>query len=144
MNQDITDFLSKIANKYSDNAEQKHLNQMYNIGIMLTNKKFNKEKMIKKIEKIIDIRSQDAIEQVREHKRKSLIDALNRGIEDGLSDEYRMAYNSANQYQYNDVEKLKKRAYIDGIIDSLNSFTSNMSCNSNNSNKSHNSNSHQQ
>ncbi len=116
---EITDFLSRIGNKYSDNADQKHLNQMYDIGIMLTNKKFNKEKMIVKLEHIIESRSSDPIQIVREHKRKSLIDALNKGIEDGLSDEYRLAYNSANKYQY-DVDKLKKRAYIDGVLDSLN------------------------
>ena len=45
---EISNFLSKIQNKYSGNAEQKHLNQLYNIGILCVNKSFNHKKLVEK------------------------------------------------------------------------------------------------
>ncbi|VBB18311.1 hypothetical protein YASMINEVIRUS_774 [Yasminevirus sp. GU-2018] len=115
---EISSFLSKIQNKYSGNAEQKHLNQMYDIGILITNKTFNHQKLVQKLTKIIEDRSRDPIKKVREHKRRTLIDALKKGVEDGMSEEYRMAYDNCSKYKY-DSEKLKKRAHIDSVLDSF-------------------------
>lgn len=113
---DITQFLSTIQNKYSGNAEQKHLNQLYDIGIMTTNKNFDRDKLVAKLTKIIDRKSNDPIKKVREYKRKSLIEAFRQGIDDGLSSEYRMAYDGTNRYQYC-PEKLRLRGHIDAIRD---------------------------
>ena len=55
-----------------------------------------------------------SVERASEHPLGQSI--VKKGIEDGLSDEYRLAYDSANKYQYTDVEKLKKRAQIDKIL----------------------------
>jgi len=115
MNDEISSYLGKITNKYSGNAEQKHLNQLYDIGILIVNNSFNHQKLAKKLTKIIEDRSFDTIKQVQDHKRQSLLDALKRGIEDGNSPEYRMAYDNTNRYQY-DSEKLKKRAHIDSVL----------------------------
>lgn len=114
----ISTFLGKIKNKYSGNVDQKYLNQMYDIGIMIANKNFNEEKLVKKLTKIVTDRSYDPIKRVRDHKKKSLLDALKKGIDDGLSEEYRYAYDSSNKYRY-DSETLKKRARIDSVLDNL-------------------------
>lgn len=116
---DIANFLSKISNKYSGNAEQKNLNQMYDIGILIANKKFNKDKLIQKLTKIIEEKSNDPIKQIRDAKKISFINALKQGISDGMSDEYRYAYDSSNRYQYIDREKLKKRAIIDSVLNNF-------------------------
>ena len=113
--EDISCFLSKIQNKYSGNAEQKHLNQLYDIGILCANKTFNHKKLVDKLSKIIEERSNDPIQKVRDTKRISLTNAFKKGIEDGSSEEYRSAYNNYNKYQY-DSEKLKKRAHIDNVL----------------------------
>jgi hypothetical protein len=116
---EIFECISRIQNKYSGNAEQKHLNQMYDIGILMTNKPFDTKKLIDKLTKIIDNRSRDPLRKVQEYKRSCLIDALKRGITDGMSDTYRMAYDNMNRYQYDD-EKLKKRAHIDSVVNNFN------------------------
>ncbi len=116
LHEDVSDALSRILNKYSGNAEQKHLNQLYDLGILSVNKHFDKDKLTKKLKKIINERSHDPIEKVAEFKRKSLINAFKRGIEDAMSDDYRKAYDKNNKYQYN-KEKIIKRGYIDGVID---------------------------
>lgn len=113
---EISLFISRIQNKYSGNAEQKHLNQMYDIGVLIVNKNFNKTKLIEKLTKIIEERSKDSLKKVREYKKIALMDALNRGIDDAMSDEYRCAYDNSNRYQY-DRERLKKRAHIDSVLD---------------------------
>lgn len=112
---EISSFISKIQNKYSGNAEQKHLNQLYDVGILLVNREFNHDKIVKKIAKIIDERSYDNLKSVRESKRKSLLDALKQGINDAMSDEYRLAYDNTNKYQY-DNNKIIKRAHIDRVL----------------------------
>lgn len=117
-NDEISFFLSKIQNKYSDNAEQKHLNQLYDIGILCVNKNFNQQKLVEKITKIIEERSQDSIKRIRDNKRAALINAFKKGIEDASSDTYRLAYDDSNRYQY-DSEKLKKRAHIDGVLNNF-------------------------
>lgn len=115
---EIAMFLSKIQNKYSDNTDQKHLNQMYDIGILVANRDFNREKLIKKLTKIIDERTREHIKKVRVVKRTQLVEAFKKGIEDGMSDEYRLAYDNSNAYQYNS-EKLQKRAHIDSVLDNF-------------------------
>jgi hypothetical protein len=115
---EVSCFLSKIQNKYSGNAEQKHLNQMYDIGILVVNKNFNQKKLISKITKIIEERSHDPIKRIKDMKKKSLIGALKKGIDDAMSEEYRCAYDLSNTYQY-DKEKLKKRARIDRVLDNF-------------------------
>ena len=112
---EISSYLSQLHNKYSNNAEQKYLNQMYDIGILVANKKFNQKKLTDVINKILDKKSNDPIKKIRDDKRKSLLNAFKQGIEDGLSDDYTMAYNDSNKYQY-DSEKLKKRARADYLI----------------------------
>jgi hypothetical protein len=110
-------FLSKLLNKYSGNAEKKHLNQMYDIGLIISNKKFDEEKMVEKLTKIIKERTDHPVSEVKEEKRKVLINALIRGIEDGLSTEYREAYDDGQCYRYeNNREKLSKRGYIDSFL----------------------------
>lgn len=115
---EISSFISRIQNKYSNNAEQKHLNQMYDIGILIVNKEFNKDKLIDKLTKIIEKRSWDPLKKVREHKKKTLLNALQQGIDDAMSDEYRFAYNISNRYSY-DSDKLKKRARIDSVLENF-------------------------
>jgi len=115
---EVSCFLSKIQNKYSGNAEQKHLNQLYDIGILVVNKNFNQKKLISKISKIIEERSHDPIKRIKDMKKKSLIGALKKGIDDAMSEEYRCAYDLSNTYQY-DKEKLKKRARIDRVLDNF-------------------------
>ena len=112
---EISEFLSQMHNKYSNNAEKKYLNQMYEIGILVANKKFNQQKLTDVINKILEKKSNDPIKKIRDEKRKSLLDAFKHGIEDGMSDDYMMAYNNSNKYQY-DAEKLKKRARLDYLM----------------------------
>ena len=47
-----------------------------------------------------------------------LIDALKKGMEDGVSEIYRSAYNDSNIYNYDD-KKLKKRAHIDYVLNNF-------------------------
>lgn len=112
---EISSFLSQLHNKYSNNAEQKCLNQMYDIGILVANKKFNQEKLTNVINRILDKKSHDPIKKIKDDKRKSLLNAFKQGINDGLSEDYMTAYNNSNEYQY-DSEKLKKRARLDYLI----------------------------
>lgn len=115
---DISSFLEKIKNKYSGNAEQKHLNQLYDIGILCVNKSFNRQKLIRTLTKLIDERCKDPVKQIRDNKRAALIEAFKKGIEDASSEEYRLAYDNSNKYQYN-KEKLVVRARIDKVIDNF-------------------------
>jgi DNA-binding transcriptional ArsR family regulator len=119
--EEISYFLSRIINKYSGNAEQKHLNQLYDIGVLCVNKRFDYQRMIRLLTKVIDERSKDPIKKIREEKRSALIAAFKKGSDDASSEEYRMAYDKSNRYQYND-EKLKIRAHIDSIIDKFSDF----------------------
>ena len=116
-NNEIDLFLSKIQNKYSGNAYQKDLNQLYDVGILVVNKNFDRKKIVKKIKKMIKERSKDPIKQVRDAKKVSLFEAFKQGIKDAQSDVYRLAYDNTNTYQY-DIEKLTKRAHIDSVLDS--------------------------
>jgi len=117
---EISSYLSQLHNKYSNNAEQKYLNQMYDIGILVANKPFNQKKMEEVINKILEKKSDDPIKRIKEEKKRSLIDAFKQGIEDGMSDDYVIAYNNTNTYQY-DSEKIKKRARIDYLMNQFNS-----------------------
>lgn len=83
-NDEITEFLHRIQNKYSNNTEHKHLKQLYDIGLKISNRNFNREKLINILTKLIDKCSQDPIQQVREYKRKKLLDAFKKGVNDGL------------------------------------------------------------
>lgn len=111
---EISSFIDKIRKKYSDNADQKHLNQLYDIGILIANKKIN-DKFASKLSKIIDDRSSNPIREVRETKRQMLLDAFKKGINDGMSGEYRSVYDSSGNFQ-SDSDKLAKRAHIDRIL----------------------------
>jgi hypothetical protein len=122
---EITNFLSKIQNKYSGGADQKHLNQMYDIGIIIANRKFDKDRLINKLTIIINKRSDDPLKQVRDMKKRALLEALSKGVEDGSSDTYRQAYDQSNRYRY-DGEKLEKRGYIDGVLDMINGIGKNI------------------
>lgn len=113
--EEIEKFLGKIQNKYSGNAEQKHLNQMYDIGILISNRKHNRQKMATKIAKIVEERSADPIKLTREHKRHALLEALQKGIEDGTSETYRNAYDNSSKYSY-DKDRLETRAHIDKVL----------------------------
>ena len=77
--------------------------------------------MMRLLTKVIDERSKDPIKKIRDEKRSALIAAFKRGVDDASSEEYRMAYDNSNRYQY-DSDKLKKRAYIDSIIDNFTNF----------------------
>ena len=114
---EVSILLNRISNKYTGNALMKDLNQMYDVGIMMANKKFDKEKLVNKLTKIIDIKSDHPIKEIRFQKKKQLLEALQNGINDGSSDEYRLAYDSAGRYQYSDREKLKVRGRIDAVLD---------------------------
>lgn len=115
-NVDVTDLLAMIQNKYSNNAEQKHLNQLYDIGILTVNHPFNYDKLIQKLTKIIDERSYDPVKKIRESKRLSLINAFKQGVQDAMTDEYRNAYDGLNRYRFN-AECLKKKGHIDSVLD---------------------------
>lgn len=115
-NADVTDLLAMIQNKYSNNAEQKHLNQLYDIGILTVNHSFNYDKLIQKLTKIIDERSYDPVKKIRDSKRISLINAYKQGVNDAMTDEYRNAYDGLNRYRFN-AECLKKRGHIDSVLD---------------------------
>lgn len=110
-----TDFLSELSNKYSGNVEQKNLNEIYDIGLMIANKKFNQDKMIEKVSSIINKKAHSEISDIFISRKNQLIEALNNGIRDGKSDEYRLAYNSSNKYQY-DKKSLTIRGRIDGVL----------------------------
>jgi hypothetical protein len=111
---EISSVITKIKKKYSDNADQKHLNQLYDVGILIANKKIN-DKFASKLSKIIDERSSNPIREVREAKRQMLLDAFKNGLNDGLSNEYRSVYDSSGNFQ-SDSAKLAKRAHIDKIL----------------------------
>lgn len=83
-NDEVTEFLFRIQNKYSNNAEQKQLKQLYDIGLKISNRNFNRDKLIEILTKLIDKGSQDSIQIVREYKRKKLLDAFKKGVSDGL------------------------------------------------------------
>lgn len=114
---EVSEMLNKISNKYTNDADMKHLNQIYDIGIMMANRKFNKHKLANKLSEIIDKYTYHPINDIREHKKKQLMTALQQGIDDGNSDDYRMAYDNAGKYKYNDKSSLIIRARIDAILD---------------------------
>lgn len=113
---EVDEFLNKISNKYSGNADMKYLNQMYDIGIMMSNKNFDKERLADKLSKIIDRKADHPIKRIRLHKKQQLLKALQQGIDDGASDEYRQAYDNAGKYQYDDKTNLVIRARIDAVL----------------------------
>ena len=90
-NDEVSNFLFRIQNKYSNNAEKKQLKQLYDIGLKISTRNFNKDKLINILTKLIDKGSNDSIQKVREYKRKKLIDAFKKGVSDGLkkSNQYR-------------------------------------------------------
>lgn len=112
---EISSYLAQLHNKYSNNAEKKCLNQMYNIGVLVANKKFNQQKLTEVINKLLDKKSDDPIKKIRDDKRKSLLDAFKHGVKDGMSDDYMMVYDDSNKYNC-DSEKLKKRARLDCLM----------------------------
>jgi hypothetical protein len=83
-NDEVSEFLFRIQNKYSNNAEKKQLKQLYDIGLKISNRNFNRDKLINILTKLIDKGSQDSIQKVREYKRKKLLEAFKKGVSDGL------------------------------------------------------------
>lgn len=81
---EVSEFLFRIQNKYSNNAEKKQLRQLYDIGLKISNRNFNRDKLINILTKLIDKGSQDSIQKVREYKRKKLLEAFKKGVSDGL------------------------------------------------------------
>jgi uncharacterized protein YpuA (DUF1002 family) len=118
-NDDIKNILLKLENKYSGNAEQKHLNEMYDIGLLISNKEIDHKKMTIKLNNLIEKKAKSDIRELYERKKKSLIEALNHGINDGSSVEYRLAYDNSNKYQYN-KRAISIRGRIDGVLNTLN------------------------
>jgi hypothetical protein len=112
---EINDFLSELTNKYSGNANQKDLNELYDIGLYVANVNYNKDKMIDKIDKIVEKKAKSEIKVISENKKKELLEAFKNGIRDGSSNEYRLAYNKSNKYQYN-KKKLSIRGRINGVL----------------------------
>ncbi len=78
--------LSEIENKYSYSVDKQHLEQMYDIGIMMVNRKFN-IKIVDVLTNIIDDLTDDLIEDIRLEKRNELITALQNGIKDGIKND---------------------------------------------------------
>lgn len=83
-NDEVSEFLFRIQNKYSNNAEKKQLKQLYDIGLKISNRNFNRDKLINILTKLIDKGSQDSIQKVREYKRKKLLEAFKKGVNDGI------------------------------------------------------------
>lgn len=111
---EITKYLNILLNKYSGNTYQNDLNELYDIGILIVNGKYegDRETIVKKLTNIIMTKSKDYIGG---GKKRDLLQALQRGMQDGLSDDYRLAYDNKNTYQYNS-EKLKVRGHIDRVL----------------------------
>ena len=84
-NDEVSEFLFRIQNKYSGDTERKHLRQLYDIGLKISNRNFNREKLIIMLTKLIDRGSYDKIHKVREYKRKKLLEAFMKGVDNGLN-----------------------------------------------------------
>jgi hypothetical protein len=87
-NDEVSAFLFRIQNKYSNNTEKKQLRQLYEIGLKISSRQFNRNELINILTKLIDKGSRDSIQKVREYKRKKLLDAFKKGINDGLKNIY--------------------------------------------------------
>lgn len=88
-NDDVSEFLFRIQNKYSNNTEKIQLKKLYDIGYKISTRQFNREKLINTLTKLIDNMSRDSIKKIREYKRKRLLDAFKKGINDGLTNSHR-------------------------------------------------------
>ena len=84
-NDEVSEFLFRIQNKYSGDTERKHLRQLYDIGLKISNRNFNREKLIIMLTKLIDRGSYDKIHKIREYKRKKLLEAFMKGVDNGLN-----------------------------------------------------------
>jgi len=97
--EELNNILTEIESKYSYSVDKQHLEQMYDIGILMVNKKFN-IKIVDVLTNIIDNLTDDLTEEIRIEKRNELITALQNGIKDGIKD----------------TENIKNKSYIDRLL----------------------------
>ena len=113
-NHEITNILSNLHDKYTNNIEQSTLNRLYNIGILIINKNYDHNKLVQILTDMITKLSADEIKENERIKRIKLIDALKSGINDATAIEYKTTYNN---YDF-----LVKRALRDRVLDDYASF----------------------
>jgi hypothetical protein len=113
----VSDHLNVIFSKYTDTADFKDLEQFYNVGILMANKPYNKEKMILKLKQIIDKRSKDDVPEIAKKKRKKMLESMNKGFGDSMDKSIRDAYDLNGKYNYDqNKSNLMKRARIDAVL----------------------------
>lgn len=110
--------LGTMFSKYVDSAHPLDLEQFYNVGIMIANRPFNRERMIDKLSSLINERSCDEVYEIQQNKREQLLDSLNQGFQDSLDPKIRNGYDMIGKYNYDSYNRnrLSVRARIDGIL----------------------------
>jgi hypothetical protein len=111
----VVNCLSELDREYTNDALSEHLTMMYEIGVRMSFKEFDKEKMESKLNDIIEQFSQDNIDDIRLRKRSQLLAELRRAISDSKDSTIMKAYDEKGEYMYYDTDRLKRRAIIDAI-----------------------------
>jgi hypothetical protein len=112
----ISAHLGTMFSKYADSAHPLDLEQFYNVGVLIANRPFDRERMVEKLNKQIDERSKDEVIAIQRNKRAQLLEKINRGFQDSLNEKTRNAYDLNGKYNYGDRERLRIRARIDALL----------------------------
>lgn len=113
----VDNHLNELNKIYTSDALPKHLDIMYEIGVVMTYKKYDKKKMSDKINTLIEKYSEDEIDKIKDRKRTQLINELKQAIYDCCDDNIIYAFDSKGNYMYDyyNINRLEKRARIDAI-----------------------------
>jgi hypothetical protein len=118
----ISNHLGTMFSKYTDSADPNDLEQFYNVGILIANKPFNRERMVSKLRRIITDKSKDDVIEIQQNKRIQLLEKMNQGYQNSLDRNIRDAYDVNGIYNYSTEhrERLRNRARIDATIKRMN------------------------
>lgn len=113
----VDNHLNELNKIYTSDALPKHLDIMYEIGVVMTYKKYDKKKMSDKINTLIEKYSEDEIDKIKDRKKTQLINELKQAIYDCCDDNIIYAFDSKGNYMYDyyNINRLEKRARIDAI-----------------------------
>lgn len=113
---DVSSHLGSMFSKYADSAHPHDIEQFYNVGVMIANRPFDRDRMIDKLNHLIFERSKDKVVAIQRNKRSQLLDSMNRGFQDSLNEKIRNAYDLNGKYNYDNRDRLRKRARIDALL----------------------------
>lgn len=114
----VSSHLGIMFSKYAESAHPLDLEQFYNVGVLIANKPFNRDKMVDRLGCLIEERSKDEVTDIQRKKREQLLECMNKGFMDSTNEKVRNAYDLNGKYNYNNSHRyrLRIRARIDGLL----------------------------